>query len=233
MPKIRWDNVWMPTGRGNTLSVVEDGATPSYAPHHSRIFRGIQDPVEAGQTVMDGDIWLDPYEGQEATRAAGDVTFDDSGLEVVTSVSNVQAAIAAVDAALGSAWTSFTPTWTGSTSDPTIGNGTLNGAYKVIGKTFYFRIYVLGGSSTSWGTGLYGFTWPSQFVTIAEARQSCAVTLEDNSGTTRTPAAGYINASDNRIARIVYGTGSGIGNTTPWTWATGDMIFINGVVEIQ
>ena len=36
--------------------------------------------------------------------------------------------------AIGDAWTSFTPTWTGVTTNPAIGNGTLNGQHMVVGK---------------------------------------------------------------------------------------------------
>lgn len=74
---------------------VEEGATPTYQRSTRRCFIGTQEP-----DMNNGDIWLDPSEGVTATRAAGDVTFSDSGLTVITGVSNVQAALAAADAAL-------------------------------------------------------------------------------------------------------------------------------------
>lgn len=101
MAKIYWNGQWIPEGRGNTLSLVwDDAATPNYEIKARRAFSGPEDPIDDGQTVMDGDIWFDPEEGMLATRAAGDVTFDDGSMEVITSVSNVQAALAKVDTQL-------------------------------------------------------------------------------------------------------------------------------------
>lgn len=98
MAKIFVDGQWIPEGRGNTYSLHhEDSATPNYEAKQRRIFSGPEDPIDDGQTVMDGDIWFDPEEGVIAQRAAGDVTFDDSTMDVVTGVSNVQAALAKVD----------------------------------------------------------------------------------------------------------------------------------------
>lgn len=98
MAKIFWNGQWIPEGYGNTYSLNwEETATPNYEAQQRRFFSGPEDPVTDGQTVMPGDIWFDPEEGVTATRAAGDVTFSDSGLTVITGVSNVQAALNKVD----------------------------------------------------------------------------------------------------------------------------------------
>ena len=58
-------------------------------------------------------------------------------------------------ASLG-AWTSFTPTWLGSGSNPTIGNGILAGRYKALdSKTHLIEINISVGSTTTDGTGTY------------------------------------------------------------------------------
>ena len=68
----------------------------------------------------------------------------------------------AADATSGEdeAWTSFTPTWTTSGSEPSIGNGTLIGYYTLIGKTCFFKIWLLAGSSTNGGSGAFTFSLP-------------------------------------------------------------------------
>jgi hypothetical protein len=58
------------------------------------------------------------------------------------------------------AWTSDTPTWTASTTNPVIGNGTLNGRYLKVGRTVHRAIDLLTGSTTTYGSGTYAFSMP-------------------------------------------------------------------------
>ena len=55
---------------------------------------------------------------------------------------------------LGGGWTSFSPSalWTGSGTNPAIGNGSSLGAYLQVGKTLYVRYYIVMGSTTTYGT---------------------------------------------------------------------------------
>lgn len=62
--------------------------------------------------------------------------------------------------AIGAAWTSYTPVWTAATTNPVIGNGTLNGAYVAAGKLIFYRIAIVAGTTTTWGSGAYSFTYP-------------------------------------------------------------------------
>lgn len=93
---------------------VEEGATPTYVRSTRRAFIGESEPE-----LNNGDIWFDPSESVSAVRAAGDVTFFDSGLTVITGVSNVQAALAAVDEALAGPMSTATVATTQSTSSTT------------------------------------------------------------------------------------------------------------------
>jgi hypothetical protein len=61
---------------------------------------------------------------------------------------------------LQAAWTSYTPTWTASTTNPAIGNGTIAGAYTRIGKTVLFRVNITAGSTTTYGSGQYRISLP-------------------------------------------------------------------------
>lgn len=58
------------------------------------------------------------------------------------------------------AWTSYTPSWTASTTNPTLGNGTLVGRYMLIGKTCHVSITLTIGSTTTVGAGTYLFGLP-------------------------------------------------------------------------
>ncbi|MET9517044.1 hypothetical protein [Streptomyces sp. NPDC002994] len=51
------------------------------------------------------------------------------------------------------AWTSFTPTWTGATTNPSLGNGTLVGRYMKIGRTCKVSMILTIGSTSTFGSG--------------------------------------------------------------------------------
>ena len=61
-------------------------------------------------------------------------------------------------------WSSFTPAWTGSVSDPAIGNGTLSGMWRRIGDSIEIRGYILWGTTTTNGSGAYIFGFPTGVV---------------------------------------------------------------------
>lgn len=57
-------------------------------------------------------------------------------------------------------WTAYTPVWTAQTSDPALGNGTLEGRYMRFGKTIFFRVVLTIGSTTTVGSNFWKFTLP-------------------------------------------------------------------------
>lgn len=61
---------------------------------------------------------------------------------------------------IGDSWTAYTPVWTGATTNPVIGNGSITGAYQALGKHISFRIIIVAGSTTTFGSGAYSFTYP-------------------------------------------------------------------------
>ncbi|MER5209386.1 hypothetical protein ABT063_02000 [Streptomyces sp. NPDC002838] len=58
------------------------------------------------------------------------------------------------------AWTAYTPTWTSSSTNPVLGNGTLTGRHMKIGRTCLCHINLTTGSTTTYGTGNYSFSLP-------------------------------------------------------------------------
>src|SRR5690242_17937039 len=80
------------------------------------------------------------------------VTAADLNAEIKTPWTGVQ-----------SAWTSYTPVWTGTTTNPVIGNGSLNGRYARLGKTLDVFIQITMGSTTTFGSGAWLLTLPTGF----------------------------------------------------------------------
>lgn len=60
----------------------------------------------------------------------------------------------------GSAWSTYTPAWTSTGTAPAIGNGSLVGRYERVGRTVHVSAKVIGGSTTTWGSGHYVLSLP-------------------------------------------------------------------------
>lgn len=146
---------------------------------------------------------------------------DDAGTET---------SLASAGSSLG-AWTGYTPTWdaAGATS---IGNGTLTGRYKALdSKTYIVQVYLEWGSTTSCtGTGAWNFTLPS--VTVVTGRTQVLAAQILDSGTDNKLAVAQISSGGTTIVRVVPEGGNEVSKTVPMTWATGDVLSINGIIEV-
>lgn len=111
-----------------------------------------------------------------------------------------QTLLAATLESLVSAWTDYTPTWTGSGSDPVINDGVIVGRYKAIGKTCHFIVTINVGAATTVGTGFYTVSLP-----VASSA----------SALTALPACQFFDASAAGAAQYSVGFGQlGGGGTT-------------------
>lgn len=77
----------------------------------------------------------------------------------------------------GITWTSWTPTWTASVTNPTLNNGVLSGRYMQVGKGVFCQIFLQIGSTTNIGSGEYRWALPftaaspiNSFLTIGDGR---------------------------------------------------------------
>lgn len=79
--------------------------------------------------------------------------------EVVTAAM-LQAEIRDQFNSIFAAWTTYTPTWTATTTDPVLNNGVLTGRYLKIGRTCHVSMILTIGSTTTLGAGAYTFGLP-------------------------------------------------------------------------
>lgn len=131
-------------------------------------------------------------------------------------------------------WQPYTPTWTASTINPTIGNGQLVGRYVQVGNTVDFTIRIVWGSTTNAGAGPYDFGLPtpptswgagSNFGGLAQ----CVIQISNN-------RFGFgVMLFSTGLVRIANGTSSGLGaaghNGEPWR--TGDLLMLSGRYEVD
>lgn len=133
------------------------------------------------------------------------------------------------------AWTSYTPTWTAQVSDPTLGNGTITGAYKVIGKTCFVRIKLNYGSTTSGGSGAWWFGLPLSASNADGIQMACSM-LNNGFAWYQGIANGTYAGFTNRTAIIAQSSGSnssqGVDLGFPFVWGDADSLQFAGSYEI-
>lgn len=128
--------------------------------------------------------------------------------------------------------TTYTPTLTGSTTNPTVGNGTLVGLYAYLAsKLVWVSMSWTFGSTSNAGSGAYTVALP--FAAAGGRNQVLSGYVLD-SGTAYFACAGQISASGSVFTPIAAdATGSRqVSNGQPMTWANGDSMGFEGVYEI-
>jgi hypothetical protein len=126
-------------------------------------------------------------------------------------------------------WEEYTPTWTASTSNPTLGNGTLTGRFMRIGNLIHFRISLTFGSTTTVGSGLYAFTLPAEAANFGHVTVGTGTAYDTSANTrafamTRTPTA---TTADLWRAS----TEASFTHAAPFAWANGDVLTLHGTYE--
>lgn len=133
-------------------------------------------------------------------------------------------------------WEIYAPRWSASFSTPNIGNGTLEGYYKQIGKTIFVRIDLYASSSTTFGSGSWYFDLPIDAI-IPEAIVLPTM-IYNNRGYWYQATSIINNGTSTQIAVMANNSGSNISteinSTFPFGWGDepiGHKIQINGTYE--
>ncbi|MER5622510.1 hypothetical protein ABT061_15845 [Streptosporangium sp. NPDC002544] len=130
---------------------------------------------------------------------------------------------------LYASWTPFTSVWSGATTNPVLGNGTLDSAYMKIGKTAFVRLRLVFGTTTTVGNGLWGFTFPAA-ITPAYV-QSLAGFCSNQLGTIRYVLGAYLTAGSGIFRVANSANSSGVSHNSPLAWANGDQLVLSGSFE--
>lgn len=124
----------------------------------------------------------------------------------------------------------YTPTFTGGTSNPSVGDGTLAGIYSRNGRQVVATFSFIGGGSTTWGSGAMRFGLPIAIKGSTGVQKIGSLVLVDSSTGKRypgctygSPSAAYMNgeASDTGAAQATAQVADG----GPFTFANGDQIY--------
>lgn len=123
------------------------------------------------------------------------------------------------------AWTAYTPTWTGATTNPAIGNGSIVGRYIKIGRTVTAEVILTMGSTTTYGSGSQEIGVP---VTAAAAIVSYLGTARFTGASTWLGQT-YLILGNNTMqvtfpASASATTGASMSPTVPETQSNGDIL---------
>jgi len=134
------------------------------------------------------------------------------------------------------AWTSYTPTLRTESGTVTLGNGSSSGAYKLIGKTCFFRAQFVVGSSTSIGADGIIIGLPA--AAKSPNFQFPAVGLDNNNAWYEYTANGLYIGSTIEFALLTKSTGTGsssqgVSNIFPFSMLTSDYIAVSGNYEVE
>jgi hypothetical protein len=167
-------------------------------------------------------------------------TTPNNGWSVPTSSDYVaQGAVAietlgdAIDASVGTGlltWTNYTPTWT----NLTLGNGTLTAKYAKLGKTVYFYVKFVMGSTSAVGNSPK-FTLPVTPLAYW-FNHDWRMFIEDSGVNSYLGGAQFdtlpnlltLHSHRADTTYVSYGT---VSSATPMTWGTNDNFIVSGIYE--
>jgi hypothetical protein len=130
---------------------------------------------------------------------------------------------------IGDAWTAYTPTWTATTTNPAIGNGSITGAFIEAGKLIFFRFNITMGSTTTFGSGSYVISLPATSAIGFPYVHGDVTCFDTSASATRHRRM----ASSGGTTTVIMQTDDAVRVTelAPFTWANGDRLSGIGFYE--
>lgn len=111
----------------------------------------------------------------------------------------------------------YTVSWTGSVTNPAIGNGTLTGYYAAFMGFCFVNVRMFAGSTTTFGSGDWRFSLP---IPMNGSHHTFGPANLLDSGTARVPATARI--SSNVKTSVLLLSTTVVNATVPFTWTIND-----------
>jgi len=145
-------------------------------------------------------------------------------------LSSGQVLTAATMNSIGATGNSYTPAWTASTTNPVIGNGSISGNYQQINKWVVGQIFIICGSTTTYGSGFYRFSVPVN-ISVNASTMAYLQLLDGSAGYSAYIGMGIpVISGGNTIEFRTHGAGT-FTPTVPITMANTDQIRIQFIYE--
>ena len=189
--------------------------------------------ISAGTGVP---VFLNSTTRDAGFGGAGEKALAEGQLCYLSSTNVVQYYDGAAWASVGATdWAAWTPTW----ANLTVGNATQTARYSQSGKTVFFWLKLVLGSTSSVGTQPT-FTWPTALPASTDAAQSALtkvvyldasaqIVLCATDPRSSTTALTKLNAPTGTVQ--LQDQDRAVNSTTPFTWTTSDTIWVMGSYE--
>lgn len=128
-------------------------------------------------------------------------------------------------------WFNYTPTWTGTTTNPVIGDGAIAGYLSCQGSTVNVRVNIQTGASTTYGSGFYIISLPLTAKTGGAVGHAINGGAFDTSVNQYFPLYVRIDPNTSSTLRIGAHGQTPITPTAPFTWAASDILQLWGAYE--
>ena len=138
---------------------------------------------------------------------------------------------------IGEAWIAYTPSWTSGGTQPVLGNGSITGFYTQVNKIVIARMFLVAGSTTTFGTGSYSFSFPVAAKAVANFGTilSEGLLYDSNIGNGYKMSVNYISGSGTTFRPQVYSNASQayqvLSSTLPITLAVNDEVSLSFAYE--
>ena len=134
--------------------------------------------------------------------------------------------------ALGT-WTSFTPAWT----NVTVGNGTQSAFYSVINKILFVRLRLTFGSTTSFGNPVQ-LTLPNSYVADTNSQVLLGSSTQNDTGVASYVGTNFLISTTGirpsvQLVNGTYSVLNFVNATTPHTWTTTDILYMEFGVQLS
>lgn len=128
---------------------------------------------------------------------------------------------------------SFTPAWTGSITNPAIGNGSMQFFWKRSGRSIRVRGRITMGSTTTYGSGIWSLGLPTAIPGVTSNGRAVGAAQGLDTGTAYIVGACFI-ADGGTVINMNHHGGSNLwGQLIPQTWAIGDEFSIDITIALK
>lgn len=136
------------------------------------------------------------------------------------------------------AWTTYTPTWGATVTDPTLGDGTITGRYVNIGATVIGEIRIVAGvNGFNPGEGVYTISLPTDAVYENLQPVGQVFIRDEGPGTTYVGTAAFANNENDKIRLFLhsqvsaYDEAVAVAHNTPFLFGSNDRILVQILYE--
>lgn len=211
-----------PVIAGDGELVIDDIHSRNYVPGSAGWSIKRDGSAEFGNTTLRGSVQSSNFE----SGVAGWI-LEDTGYAQLNGRTDVNGtATFTGEVLLEKPWVAYVPGWSSSlATQPSFGNAGIQAWWKNLGTMAEFKMAITFGTTTTFGSGAWGFTLPID--PDPNGYSAASAIMVDDSATARYTGAAWLTNTSG-IFRVAYGGTAGISSTVPFTWAPGDTLIVSG-----